>query len=227
MTTSKSLRKIDTLRIGVHTIGMLPLLQLGVLALTGNLTVNPIQFAQQILGRDAVYLLILSLAVTPTVTVTGWRALIKHRRTLGLYAFGYFALHFFTFAVLDYGLDLTEILRLTTEKPFILIGVSAGIIILLLAITSFRYWMRQMGKGWQNLHRTVYLAGILVIIHYAMALKANLATLSGDIIQPLVLGTILATLLIMRIPPIRKWLSGLRYRIRTGAKPVSASKEWS
>jgi sulfoxide reductase heme-binding subunit YedZ len=210
----KKSKKIDWLRIGVHVAGLIPLLQLILLAVIGKLSANPIQFLTQMLGQAAANLLVLSLAVTPIVTVTGWRALIKHRRTVGLYAFFYFALHFSMFAVIDYGLNFKEILRQIPEKPFILIGVTAGTILLLLAITSFKYWMRQMGKGWQNLHRTVYLASILVVIHYAMAVKGNLANLSGNIARPLTMGVIISLLLVMRISPVRKWLSGLRYRIR-------------
>jgi sulfoxide reductase heme-binding subunit YedZ len=210
----KKTKKTDWLRISIHIIGVIPLLQLIWLTLMHKLTPNPIQFLTQMLGLAAVNMLVLSLAITPIVTVTGWRALIKHRRTVGLYTFLYFALHFTMFAVVDYALNLKEILRQIPEKPFILIGFTAGTILLLLAITSFKYWMRQMGKGWQSLHRTVYLAGILVVLHYALAVKGNLANLSGNIARPLTFGLIITILLVMRISPIRRWLSGLRYKIK-------------
>jgi DMSO/TMAO reductase YedYZ heme-binding membrane subunit len=71
-----------------------------------------------------------------------------------------------------------------------------------------------MGKGWQSLHRTVYLAGILVVLHYALAVKGNLANLSGNIARPLTFAVLITLLLVMRIPPVRKWLSGLRYKIK-------------
>jgi sulfoxide reductase heme-binding subunit YedZ len=170
---------------------------------------------EQRLGRVALYFLIASLACTPIVTLTGWREPIKRRRALGLYAFMYASLHFMVFAGVDYGLDFPQLAKLTSEKPFILLGLTAGLILLALAITSFKWWMRQMGKGWQNLHRTIYLGGIIVVIHFAMARKANIATLSGDIIQPLLIGILLAILLLLRLPVIRRLASGLRQKLNS------------
>lgn len=206
----------DWLRIGVHIAGLFPLLQLAYLWIIDGLTVNPIQFIEQHFGRAAVTLLVLSLAVTPVVTLSGWRSLTRHRRTLGLYAFFYFGLHLFTFVVLDYGLDINEILRLTAEKPFIIVGSLAGLILLVLAATSFKYWMKRLGKNWKRLHRLVYLASILVIIHYAWAVKGSLTTLSGDILRPLLMGLLVLLFLILRIPSVRRWLIVLRQGSGTG-----------
>ena len=154
--------------------------------------------------------LVASLAVTPIITLTGWHALQPRRRALGLYAFLYASLHFFTFAVLDYGFDLREISRLVLEKPFILLGFAAGSMLLLLAITSFDFFMRKMGKRWKSLHRLLYAAGIVVIFHYALARKGNLLTLSGDILKPLLWGLLVVLLLVLRLPAVRKWVSRLR-----------------
>lgn len=203
----------DLLRIAIHLIGLNPLLQVGFYALTDNLTINPIQFLTKFLGFHALNLLILSLAVTPIVTLTGWRALIRHRRTLGLYAAFLAGLHFLMFAGVDYAFDLAEINRQIVEKPYILMGFTAGLILLALTITSTKASMKQLGKSWQSLHRLVYLAGIIVIIHYAWALKGSLTTLSGDVLDPLLKGGLVALLLILRIPPVRRWAAGLRQRI--------------
>jgi len=204
---------VPWLRIGVHVLGWLPLAASLFEALTGGLSVNPIQDITQRLGRAALYLLVASLAVTPLNTLFGWRALLRHRRALGLYACLYAALHFAMFAAVDYGLDLREIGRQTVEKPYILTGVTAGTILLALAITSFKWWMRRMGKGWQRLHRLVYLAGIVADLHYAWARKGNLFTLSGDILAPLLWGLVLVVLFALRVPAIRKRASRLRWRI--------------
>ncbi len=202
--------KPDWLRIAVHGLGLFALARLGFLWATDSLTANPIQFVEQNLGRAALNMLVLSLAVTPLVSLTRWRALIPHRRTLGLYAFLYFTLHLLTFVVLDYGLDWDEILRLTVEKPFILIGLLAGLILLALAATSFKYWMKRLGKNWKRLHKTVYLASILVVLHYAWAVKGSLANLSGDILRPLSMGLLVAILLVLRIPAVRRRLARVR-----------------
>ncbi len=212
---SSRVLKFTPAQIAIHVCGWFPLLITLYQVLTGNLTANPIQAVEQRLGRVALYFLIASLACTPIVTLTGWREPIKRRRALGLYAFMYASLHFMVFAGVDYGLDLPQMAKLTSEKPFILLGLTAGLILLALAITSFKWRMRQMGKGWQSLHRTIYLGGVIVVIHFAMARKANIATLSGDIIQPLLIGILLATLLLLRIPVIRRLASGLRQKLNS------------
>ncbi len=216
---SKKLAKssVDWLRIGVHLIGSLSLIMLIYKWQTSGLTFNPIQFIEQYLGRAAINMLVLSLAVTPVVTLTGWRKLSKHGRALGLYTFFYFSLHFLTFAVLDYGLNLREIFKLMIEKPFIIIGSSAGLILLALATTSFKYWMKRLGKKWKKLHRLIYLVGALAVLHNALALKGSLTTLSGNIVRPLVLGFVITLLLALRIPPVKRWVVSLRQRqsIRT------------
>jgi sulfoxide reductase heme-binding subunit YedZ len=200
-------------QITIHLFGWLPLIFTLIQVLTGGMTVNPIQAVEQRFGRVALYFLVASLACTPIVTLTGWREPLKRRRALGLYTFLYAALHFTVFFAIDYGLDVKQVAQLTTEKPFILLGLTAGIILLALAVTSFKWWMRQMGKGWQSLHRTVYLAGLIVVVHYAMAKKANIATLRGDIVQPLLIGAILLILMLLRIPTIRRWAAEIRQRV--------------
>jgi sulfoxide reductase heme-binding subunit YedZ len=206
----KSKPSFNWLRFGIHFISLFPLLELAYYAFANQLTVNPIQFIEQFLGRAALNMLIVTLAVTPLITITGWKKPGRHRRALGLYAFSYFALHFITFAVVDYGLNFREILRLTTEKPFIIVGTLAGLLLLALAITSFKFWMKYLGKNWKRLHKSVYLIGVLVIFHYAWAVKGSISTLSGDIVRPIIMGSIVFILLFLRIPPIKRWVVGLR-----------------
>jgi sulfoxide reductase heme-binding subunit YedZ len=197
--------KPDWARIFAHAAGLVGLAQLLLNAALGKLTANPIQFIEISLGRAALYMLALSLAITPLETLTGWRGLHKARRTWGLYAFFYFALHSSTFIGVDYGLNWSELIRQPAEKPFILAGLSAGLILLALAVTSFKYWKKRLGKGWKLLHRTVYLAAGLVIVHYAWSVKGTLSDLSGNIQRPLLLGALIAFLLLLRLPPVRRW----------------------
>jgi len=89
------------------------------------------------------------------------------------------------------------------EKRYALVGFSAGVILLALAVTSTRGWMKRMGKTWAKLHKFVYLAGILVIVHYVWLVKT-------DIRQPILFGTILLLLLLARIPYVRRQLSRVR-----------------
>lgn len=201
------------LRIGIHVIGMFPLGELIYKFFIHQLTVNPIQFIEQFFGRAALNLLVLTLAVTPVITITGWKKLSKHRRTLGLYTFFLFALHFTTFVALDYGFDFRQILLLTVQKPFILLGTLAGLMLLSLAATSFKYWMKRLGKNWSRLHKLVYAIGGVAVLHYAMAVKGSLSTLSGNIVRPLMMGLLVVILLVLRITPIKLAIIALRKRI--------------
>jgi sulfoxide reductase heme-binding subunit YedZ len=214
------MKRFPWLRTLVHLLGILPLARIGLDALTGGLSINPIQDIEQRLGRAALYFLVATLAVTPLATLTGWKSLPARRRALGLYSFLYASLHFFTFAVIDYGFDLAEIVRLIGEKPYILVGFSTGLLLLPLALTSFNYFMRKMGRRWKVLHRLIYPAGLLVILHYAWAKKGNLLALSGDILQPVLWGAIVIVLLLLRLRPVRSWISARRQAL---TRPERAS----
>ncbi len=93
---------------------------------------------------------------------------------------------FLIFAWWDYGLDLGLIWAEIATKPFIIIGLIALLILLALSVTSFRFFQRKMGKGWVRLHRLTYLAGILVIAHFLLAVKGNLLTFQGEYALPLI-----------------------------------------
>jgi sulfoxide reductase heme-binding subunit YedZ len=208
-----AMKKTTPFQIVMHLAGWFPLAWLLFDFFTDNLTINPIQEIEQRLGRYALYFLMASLACTPLNTLFGWRELLKRRRALGLYAFMYAALHFAFFTAVDYGFDWVEIGQQLGEKPFIMLGLSAGIILLALAVTSFQWFMRQMGKGWQSLHRGIYLAAPIVIIHYLWSIKGDILTLQGNILKPVLLGLVVAALLLLRISSVRRFFANLRQRI--------------
>ena len=187
----------------VHISAILPLVSLIFDGVTGNLTANPIQYLTVRTGKFALVMLILSLACTPINTLFGFRQVLKVRRPLGLYAFFYASLHFLIFVGLDYTFNLTLIEEAIFEKRFAVVGFTAFLILLPLAITSTREWMKRLGKNWTRLHKFIYLAGILVIVHYVWLVKS-------DIRIPLLYGAIVAVLLIARIRVIRKALSHFR-----------------
>lgn len=216
----KKLQTWVTLRGLVHLGAWLPLAWLAwawwsdAVFFTANLTVNPIQAATKFTGKTAIILLTLSLACTPLNTVFGFRQALSVRRALGLYAFLYAALHFTIFAGVDFGFNWTFLQPEITDKPYIIVGLTAGLILLALAATSFRWWMKRLGRNWTRLHRLVYLAGLLVVLHYAWALKGDLFRLQGDVLQPLLFAGLVGLLLALRLPPLRRWASGLRARWR-------------
>jgi sulfoxide reductase heme-binding subunit YedZ len=193
-------------RLFVHFGALVPLAVLVWRFMTGNLTVNPIQAATQFTGDVALVILLISLACTPAASILGFKEAIRYRRTIGLYAFFYAALHFLIFVGLDYTFQWNLIWDTLVEKRFIVFGFTAGLILLAMAVTSFRWWMKRMGKNWKRLHRLVYLAGILVVLHYFWAVKA-------DIRLPLLAIWILLGLLLIRVPTVKEKLIAVRYKL--------------
>ncbi|MBG0786737.1 MAG: sulfoxide reductase heme-binding subunit YedZ [Anaerolineaceae bacterium] len=188
------------MKVLANITGALPLVILIGSYVRGELGFNPVEAALQTTGKIAVVFLLLSLAVTPIRKLFHF-PLIRHvRKPLGLYAALYAVLHFLIFAWWDYGLDFGLIWAEIAAKPFIVIGLIALLILFALSVTSFRVLQRKMGKGWVRLHRLTYLAGILVIAHFLLAVKGNLLTLQGDYALPLIFGAILLALLALRLP---------------------------
>jgi methionine sulfoxide reductase heme-binding subunit len=202
------------IKIIVHACAWAPLVWLIWAALTNNLTINPIQAATQWTGRFALILLLASLACTPANTIFGFRQAIKLRRAIGLYAFLYAAIHLSIFIGLDYGFDWNQIIETIFEKRFTFVGAVAILILFALAITSFDWWKKRLAKNWKRLHRLVYIAALLVILHFAWARKGDIFRFSGDIYAPLLAGLILMLLLILRIPAVRHASTNLHYRLR-------------
>lgn len=213
--------RLTPLQAALHAAALLPFVWLLVDAANGNLTVNPIQEASRRTGLYALVLLLLSLAVTPLNAVLGYAPLVKMRRPLGLYAFFYAAVHLSIFLAIDYAFEWRFILPEIAEKRYILVGLSAFIILLALALTSYQWAMKKMGKNWKRLHRLVYLAAPLVILHFAWAVKGDLALLSGEVIRPVLFGLVALALLATRLAPIRRRLAQFRQQRKRARQPAA------
>ncbi len=201
------LTKPTFLKAITHLGALLPLVWTVQNYFANQLTVNPIQELTFRTGRYALTLLLLSLAITPLNTFFGWRKLIPLRRMLGLYAFFYAALHFLIFIGLDYGFDWELLQDAIFEKRYALVGFSAFLILLALALTSNRKAMKRLGRRWKKLHRLVYVAGGLAIVHFIWLVKA-------DLTRPLIYGSIMAIFLAFRLRPLRHWAAAVRIRFR-------------
>jgi len=203
--------RANWLKIIAHVGSLLPLAVLLFDYWTGRLSFNPIQDITLRTGDYGLNLLVLSLAVTPAITITGWRKLQPLRKWLGLYGFMYIALHFYTFIWLDYRLDLALLQEAIFEKRYALVGFGALVILTPLAITSTKGWMRRLGKNWKRLHRLAYVAVLLGVIHYVWLVKS-------DIREPLLYGGIVILLLALRLPAVRKPISNWRSRRKVAAR---------
>jgi len=217
--------RINYLKTAVHIAAIAPLVWLLWAWFTDNLSINPIQAATLRTGKFALIYLVLTLAITPAHILTGYHPLISVRRMLGLYTFLYAAIHFIIFSWLDYGLNAQLIISEIINKRYTIVGAAALVILLALAVTSFRWWMKKLGKNWKRLHRLVYLAGLLVVLHYAWSKKGDIFRLAGDIWQPLLFGAIILALLVMRLPRVRRWISSTSQRLRAAWRARTAGKQ--
>lgn len=194
------------IHVGLVVAALLPFFGLIQGALRDTLGANPIETITHTTGEWALRLLLATLAVTPLRRLFGWRRLAPYRRTLGLLAFSYVCLHFATYVVLDLSFDLAAVGEDIAERPYITAGFSAFLCLLPLALTSTRGWVRRLGRRWVQLHRLVYVAAGLAVIHFLWQVKADLR-------EPLIYAVLLASLLAVRV-----WFSWNARRARQPAK---------
>ncbi len=202
--------KLTPLQLAVHIGAWIPLSWLVWAYNAHRLTVNPIQDATQRTGRYALALLVLCLACTPLNTVLGWHGVIRVKRALGIYSFLYAVIHVLLLIGLDYQFNFILLFADFRGKVHVWVGVAVFLILLALAVTAFRWPMKHMGKNWKRLHRLIYPAGLLAVLHYALAKKGDLFHLRGDIRQPLFYGLVVVLLLVLRIPPVARGIKRLR-----------------
>lgn len=162
-----------------------------------NLGANPIESITRGTGIWTLRMLLISLAVTPLRRFFGLSELAPYRRIAGLAAFSYAAVHLITYVWLDQFFDWQAMLRDVGKRRFIAAGAVSLAIMVPLAITSTKGWMRRMGgRRWKYLHRTVYLSGLAGVVHYLWLVKA-------DVRPPAMYGLALGVLLVARLVPGR------------------------
>jgi len=183
-------------------------------ALSHGLGPNPAEALTRGSGDWTLRFLCLTLAVTPLRQVTGWTAMARWRRLLGLYSFSYGLLHFLCYAWLDMGFDVAAMVRDIPKRPFVLVGTLALLLMLPLAATSFNRAIKALGAArWRQLHRLVYAIALLGLLHFFWMRSAK-----NDFVEVGVYALILAVLL--------GWRLGLAWRTRAlaaGARQRRAS----
>lgn len=191
----------------VWLAGSLPLALLIYDTVLGHLGVDPIRDIEHRLGRTALYFLIGSLTITPVRRL--FRLNATHlRRALGLLAFSYALLHLLSWVVFDMGLLWSQMLKDVVKRPYLIFGMTAFVILLLLAVTSNRFSIRRLRRWWGRLHRLVYFAAILACLHWLWALKLWVG-------WPLFCAGMVLVLLGVRV------LWAVSARVKTAAKTVS------
>jgi len=135
---------------------------------------NPLEFATRTTGMLALVFLCLALAVTPLRNIFGINSLVKFRRMLGLFAFFYGSLHLLTYVWFDRGFNVLSVGPDVVKRPFILVGMTAFVLMVPLAITSTNKMVKRLGgKRWAMLHRLVYLGAIAGVVHFWMLVKSD------------------------------------------------------
>jgi methionine sulfoxide reductase heme-binding subunit len=172
-----------------------PLAWIIVGGLRDGLGADPIEALTLRTGWWALTLLVASLAVTPLRRLTGWNRLVAARRPLGLAAFGYATLHVAVYLV-DREFTAAFVVEDVMERPFVTAGLAAFLLLVPLAATSTRGMIRRLGPRWQALHRLVYPAAALAVLHFLWLVKADLR-------EPLIFALVLGALLAVRLVPRR------------------------
>lgn len=158
--------------VGVATLPGLWLLAL-TLGAFGGLGTNPVERLLHESGQIAMIALLVALAVTPIRRLTGWNRVARLRRMLGLMAFFYATVHLLIWLGVDLWWDVALIVADLFERPYITLGAVAWLILLLLAATSFDAAVRLLGRGWVLLHRLVYGAAVLALLHLVWLTRAD------------------------------------------------------
>ena len=180
------------LRTLTFLICLIPFMLLLFKVLQNDLGPDPAKELALETGGWAIRFLLLALAMTPLRHLSGRMEFAQRRRMIGLFALFYASVHFLVWVIFLLGLRWGAILEEVIERPYITIGFSSFFILVVLGATSPRAMVRRLGKNWRRLHRLVYVAGVLAIIHLVWIVRTDLS-------EALVYGAILVGLLGWRI----------------------------
>ena len=191
-------------KIGVFLVCLGPAIYIVWGIFNDGLGADPVDAIRDITGDWTLRFLLITLGVSPLRQAIGWTSAIRFRRMLGLYAFFYGFVHFFTYLWLDQLFVLSDILEDIVKRPWITAGVASFVLMVPLAITSTKKWIGRLGgKQWQRLHRLTYISAAAGVLHYILLVKL-------DSTRPLRYALVLALLLGYRL-----WI---RFRTKTSAR---------
>jgi methionine sulfoxide reductase heme-binding subunit len=191
MAFNPTAKQITFIKTVVFLLALVPLVRIG---LGASENADPLEFITHGTGDWALYLLCITLAVTPVRRLTGLNWLLKLRRMVGLFTFFYALLHFTTFIWFDHFFDVQAIWKDVLKRPFITVGFAAFLMLIPLAATSTNAMVRRLGgKRWQALHRLIYVIAPLAILHYWWMKAAK-----NNIGKPMLFAFIVAGLLVLR-----------------------------
>ncbi len=191
---------------------LLPIVGIGVQGLTGGLGANPIRSLEHATGEWALRFLAACLAVTPLLKLTGWGWLVAERRFLGLAAFYWAFGHLSVYIGLDMFFDVSDIVEDVLKHLYITAGMLAFLLMLPLALTSTKGWIRRLGgRKWNALHRLVYVAAVAACVHFFWGVKKDLE-------EPILYASVFALLFALRLVWWQRKRAAIRSEPRTVAR---------
>lgn len=185
-------KQLTFIKSFVFIVCLLPMIRLIWLGVQDQLSANPVEFVERSTGFWTLFILLSTLSLTPIRIISGRAWQLQLRRMLGLFMFFYACLHITTYLWLDYSFDWIAIVKDIIKHPYVLVGFSAFILTLPLAITSNTKMIKLLRERWKQLHQLVYPIAILGVVHFWWLVKK-------DITEPFIYAIILTVLLAIRI----------------------------
>lgn len=182
----------------IHSLAASPLLWLYYQAFNDRLGADPVEAVIHFTGIGALNLLLITLLTAPLARQANLPFLLRCRRMLGLYTFVYALCHILNFLLFEMQLDMKLFVQELIERSYIIVGMLAFLVLSALAITSINSLRRKMGRHWQSLHNLIYLAALLVLIHFYWSLKS-------EVIEPLIYFFLFLLLMLFRFQKFRGW----------------------
>lgn len=182
---------IIVLKAAIHLGALIPLVYTFYLATVDELGGDPVMALIHFSGIGAFNLLLLSLAISPLAQTLKQGLILRLRRLIGLYAFTYALCHLMTYIIFELQLDWRLVISEIIKRPYITVGFVAFLILSALTITSTKAMQRKLKNHWQKLHNWVYVALLLVALHFIWSVKS-------DISEPLIYWALALILLALR-----------------------------
>ncbi|MCE0733295.1 protein-methionine-sulfoxide reductase heme-binding subunit MsrQ [Halomonas sp. G15] len=195
-----------TWRAGVFLAALTPLVVWGWQVANNAAGPEPGRYLLLNIGTGALWMLLLTLSLTPLTRLTRWKGFTLIRRQLGLWTLAYATLHMLSYALFILGLDWAMLGSELVKRPYIIVGMLALIGLAVLGATSNRWSMRRLGKRWKTLHRLAYPILGLVLLHFLWVVRADLG-------EWVMYAAIAALVMATRLPPVARTLPRIRYRL--------------
>ena len=193
-------------RAGVFLAALTPLVVWGWQVANNAAGPEPGRYLLLNIGTGALWMLLLTLSLTPLTRLTRWKGFTLIRRQLGLWTLAYATLHMLSYALFILGLDWAMLGSELVKRPYIIVGMLALIGLAALGATSNRWSMRRLGKRWKTLHRLAYPILGLVLLHFLWVVRADLG-------EWVMYAAIAALVMATRLPPVARTLPRIRYRL--------------